>query len=57
MAEKESSFSSFLSGTPLIYVNILKGSENYQTWANSVTLWFTGNGCEDHLTSTETSFL
>ena len=37
-------------------MNRLKGSENYQSWANSVTLWFTGNGCEDYLTSTETSF-
>ena len=42
-------------GTPLIIMNRLKGSENYQSWANSITLWFTGNGCEDHLTSTETN--
>ena len=45
-----------LSRTPSITMNRLKGSENYQSWANSVTLWFTGNGCEDYLSSTETSF-
>ena len=55
MAEKASSFSSFMAGTPMIIVNRLKGSDNYQSWANSVTLWFTGNGVEDHLTSTESS--
>ena len=35
----------------MITVNILKGSDNYQSWANFVKLWFTENGCEDHLTS------
>ena len=55
MAGKASSFSSFTVGTPMIIVNRLKGSDNYQSWANSVTLWFTGNGVEDHLTSTESS--
>ena len=55
MAEKALSFSSFLAGTPMITVNRLKGSDNYQSWANFVTLWFTGNGVEDHLTSTESS--
>ena len=55
MVEKASSFSLFLSGTSMITVNRLKGSDNYQSWANSVTLWFTGNGVEDHLTSTESS--
>ena len=55
MAEKASSFSSFMFGTPMIIVNRLKGSDNYQSWANYVTLWFTGNGVEDHLTSTESS--
>ena len=55
MVEKASSFSSFLVGTPMITVNQLKGSDNYQSWANSVTLWFTGNGVEDHLTSTRSS--
>ena len=55
MVEKASSFSSFLARTPMIVVNRLKGSDNYQSWANSVTLWFTGNGVEDHLTSMESS--
>ena len=55
MAEIASSFSSFLSGTPMTTVNRLKGRDNYQSWVNSVTLWFTGNGVEDHLTSTESS--
>ena len=39
----------------MITVNRLKGSDNYQSWANSVTLWFTRNVVEDHLTSTESS--
>ena len=55
MAEKASSFSSFMFGTPMITVNRLERSDNYQSWANSVTLWFTGNGVEDHLTSTKSS--
>ena len=55
MAEKASSFSSFLAETPMITINRLKGSDNYQSWANSVTLWFTGNGVEDLLTFTESS--
>ena len=55
MANKALSFSSFMAGTPMITVNRLKGSDNYQSWANSVTLWFFGNGVKDHLTSTEYS--
>ena len=55
MAEKASSFSSFWAGTPMITVNRLKGSDNYQSWANFVILWFIGNGVEDHLTFTESS--
>ena len=55
MAGKAPTFSSFLPGTPMINVNRLKGSDNYQSLANSVTLWFTGNGVEDHLTSIESS--
>ena len=55
MVEKSSSFSSFLTETLMITVNRLKGSDNYQSWDNYVTLWFTGNGVEDHLTSTESS--
>ena len=39
----------------MITINRLKRSDNYQSWVNSVTLWFTGNGVEDHLTSTESS--
>ena len=39
----------------MIIVNKLKGSDNYQSWANFVKLWFIGNGVEDHLTSTESS--
>ena len=45
-----------MSGTPSI-MNILKGSENYQSRVCFVTLWFTSNGCEDHLTSMESSVL
>ena len=55
MANKALSFSLFMSGTPMITMNQLKGSDNYQSWANSITLWFTANGVEDHLTSTESS--
>ena len=55
MADKASSFSSFMCRTPMITINRLKGSDNYQSWANFVTLWFTRNGVEDHLTSTESS--
>ena len=55
MAQKASSFSSFLFGTPMITANRFKGSDNYQSWANAVTLWFTRNGVEDHLTSTKSS--
>ena len=55
MVDKAPSFSSYLSGTPMITVNRFKGSQNYQPWTNSIKLWFIGNGCEDHLTSTESS--
>ena len=55
MADKAPSFSSFLSRTPMITVNRLKESDDQQSWANSITLWFTGNGVEDHLTFTESS--
>ena len=53
MADKASSFSSYLFRTLIILVNRLKGSDNYQSWANSFKLLFTRNGVEDHLTSTE----
>ena len=51
MAEKGQIFNSFVSGTPMITLDKLTGSENYQSWADSVDLWFIGNGCEDHLTT------
>ena len=41
----------------MITVNRLKGSDNYQSWANSVKLWFTGNGVEDHVTSMKSSIV
>ena len=44
MADKTPSFSLYMFGTPMTTVNRLKGSDNYQSWANFVTLWFTGNG-------------
>ena len=55
MADKAPSFSSLMSTTPMIIVNRLQGSANYPSWANYVTLWFTRNGVEGHLTSTESS--
>ena len=55
MAEKSQTFNSFISGTPMITVDKLTGSENYQSWADSVDLWLIGNGCEDHLTIADTS--
>ena len=55
MIEKGQTFNSFVSGTPVITLDKLMGSENYQSWADWVDLWFIGNGCEDHLTTTDTS--
>ena len=55
MAEKGQTFNSFVSGTPMITLNKLIGSENYQSWADSMDLWFIGNGFEDHLTTADTS--
>ena len=55
MAEKCQTFNSFVSGTPMITLDKLTERENYQSWADSVDLWFIGNGCEDHLTNAETS--
>ena len=51
MAEKWQTFISFVFGTPMINLDKLTGSENYQSWVDSVDLWFIGNGCEDHLTT------
>ena len=39
----------------MITLDKLTGSENYQSCADSVDLWFIGNGCEDHLTTVDTS--
>ena len=54
MAEKGQTFNSFVSGTPMITLDKLTGSENYRSWADSMDLWFIGNGCEDHLTIADT---
>ena len=51
MVEKYQTFISFVFGTPMINLDKLTGSENYQSWVDSVDLWFIGNGCEDHLTT------
>ena len=55
MAEKCQTFNSFVSETPMITLDKLTGSENYQSWVDLVDLWFIGNGCEDHLTTVDTS--
>ena len=55
MTGKGQTFNSFVSRTPMITLNKLTGSENYQSWADSMDLWFVGNGCEDHLTTADTS--
>ena len=39
----------------MITLDKLTMSENYQSWTDSVDLWFIGNGCEDHLTIADTS--
>ena len=55
MVEKGQTFNSFISKTSMITLDKLTRSENYQSWADSVDPWFIGNGCEDHLTTTDTS--
>ena len=55
MTGKGQTFNSFVSRTPMITLNKLTGSENYQSWADSMDLWFVGNGCKDHLTTADTS--
>ena len=50
MAEKGLTFNSFVFGIPMITLDKLTGSENYQSWADSVDLWFI-----DHLTTADTS--
>ena len=49
MVDKGPTFSSFLYGTPMITLDKLTASENYQSWVDSIKLWFIGNGCKDHL--------
>ena len=55
MVAKGQTFNSFVFGIPIITLDKLMGSKNYQSWADSVDLWFIGNGCEDHFTTTNTS--
>ncbi|RVW72021.1 Retrovirus-related Pol polyprotein from transposon RE1 [Vitis vinifera] len=49
MATKSSIFSSVISGSPMITLEKLVGSENNLSWSASVELWFMGQGYEDHL--------
>ncbi|RVX07541.1 hypothetical protein CK203_025103 [Vitis vinifera] len=53
MATKSSTFSSVISGSPMITSEKLVGSENYLSWSASVELWFMGQGYEDHLVTQE----
>ena len=53
MATKSSAFSSVISGSPMITLEKLVGSENYLSWSTSVELWFMGQGYEDHLVTQE----
>ena len=39
----------------MITFDKLTGSENYQSWTDSMDLWFIGNGCKDHQTTADTS--
>ena len=55
MAAKCQTFNSFVSRTPMITLDKFTRSENYLSWANSMDLCFIGNGCEDHLTTADTS--
>ena len=55
MAKKGQTFNSFISETPMITLDKLTGSKNYQSWVDSVDLWCIGNGCKDHLTIVNTS--
>ena len=57
MATKGQTFNAFVYETPMITLDKLKRSENYQSWADSVDLWFIGIGCEDHFTIADTSIL
>ena len=53
MATKSSTFSSVISGSPMITSKKLVGSENYLSWSASVELWFMGQGYQDHLVTQE----
>ena len=55
MPSKGQTLNSFVSGTPMITLDKLMRSGNYLSWADSLDLWFIGNGCEDHLTTADTS--
>ena len=55
MSTKGLIFNSLVSRTSMITLDKLTGSENYISWADSVDLWFIGNGCEDYLTTVNTS--
>ena len=44
MVGKCQTFNSFVSGTLMITLDELTGSENYQSWVDSVDLWFIVNG-------------
>ena len=57
MAKKGQIFNFFVSRSPMITLDKLTGIENYLSWADYVELWFIGNGCEDHLTTVDTSSL
>ncbi|RVW79073.1 Retrovirus-related Pol polyprotein from transposon RE1 [Vitis vinifera] len=57
MATKSSTFSSVISGSPMITSEKLVGSENYLSWSASVELWFMGQGYEDHLVTQEADIL
>ena len=55
MPAKGQTFNSFVSGTPMITLDKLTRRENYPSCEDSMDLWFIGNGCEDHLTTADTS--
>ena len=55
MAKKCQTFHSFASRTPMITLDKLTESKNYLSWADFVEFWFINNGCEDHLTTVDTS--
>ena len=42
MPAKGQTFNSFVSGTPMITLDKLTGSENYLSWVDSMDLWFIG---------------